>query len=70
MCGATDCPSCGPAQGYTVVRRYVKGRYVFVNPEDDEDHADADEFFDDEPDEDAADAAADRWERDRDARQP
>lgn len=21
MCGATDCPSCGPAQGYRVVYR-------------------------------------------------
>ena len=33
MCGATDCPSCGPAQGYEVVR--VNGRWV--NPEDIED---------------------------------
>ena len=38
MCGATDCPSCGPAQGYTVIKRWDgrKGRYVWVNPEDDE----------------------------------
>ena len=24
MCGATDCPSCGPAQGYAV--EYVPGK--------------------------------------------
>lgn len=36
MCGATDCPSCGPAQGYEVVRVWSPkhSRYVFVNPED------------------------------------
>lgn len=39
MCGACDCPSCGPAQGYTVVRAwdYKRGRYVHRNPEDDDD---------------------------------
>lgn len=38
MCGATDCPSCGPAQGYEVVRMYQPGRgFVLVNPEDIED---------------------------------
>ena len=26
MCGATDCPSCGPAQGYEV-RKNALGRY-------------------------------------------
>jgi hypothetical protein len=38
MCGATDCPSCGPAQGYEVVRRWdaVRSRYVYVNPEEDD----------------------------------
>ena len=40
MCGATDCPSCGPAQGYTVrkVRKWDGYRFVttFVNPEDEE----------------------------------
>ena len=60
MCGATDCPSCGPAQGYTVVRVWRNGRYVHVNPEND----------DDGPDEDAADSAADRYERDIDAMRP
>jgi len=67
MCGATDCASCGPAQGYTVVRRYVRGRWTYVKPEDDE--AEADEW-DAEPDEDAADRAADRYERDIDAMRP
>lgn len=33
MCGACDCPSCGPAQGYEVVRRFVRGRWRYVNPE-------------------------------------
>jgi hypothetical protein len=33
LCGATDCPSCGRAQGYTVVRS-ADGRYR--NPEPDE----------------------------------
>lgn len=26
LCGATDCPSCGPMQGYRVPRRYALGR--------------------------------------------
>ena len=34
MCGATDCPSCGPAQGYEVRRIWRKGRWQYVNPED------------------------------------
>lgn len=37
MCGATDCPSCGPAQGYFVEQRWVNGRLTWVNPEDDGD---------------------------------
>lgn len=36
MCGATDCPSCGPAQGYTVTRVWRGGRWRHVNPEDGE----------------------------------
>lgn len=36
-CGATDCPSCGPAQGYTVHRIRNKRGYVYVNPEDEDD---------------------------------
>ena len=36
MCGATDCPSCGPAQGYEV-RKVWRGRgWVYVNPEEDD----------------------------------
>ncbi len=39
MCGATDCPSCGPAQGYTVIRVWdpEARRWVWRNPEDVED---------------------------------
>lgn len=37
VCGATDCPSCGPAQGYEVARKWVHGRgYVYYNPEEGE----------------------------------
>jgi hypothetical protein len=38
MCGALDCPSCGPARGYEVVRRWNGrlGRFEYVNPEDDD----------------------------------
>lgn len=43
MCGATDCPSCGPAQGYTVIRKYVRGRLTWVNPEDNEEEIEEDE---------------------------
>lgn len=43
MCGATDCPSCGPAQGYDVVRVWRNGRYQWVNPEDLDDDATPDE---------------------------
>lgn len=41
MCGATDCPDCGIAQGYEVVRVWDSklGRYVWVNPEDDDEPA-------------------------------
>ena len=34
MCGACDCPSCGPAQGYQVYRIWQNGRYRFVTEED------------------------------------
>jgi hypothetical protein len=34
MCGATDCRSCGPAQGYEVVPVWRKGRKRWINPED------------------------------------
>lgn len=38
MCGATDCPSCGPAQGYYVVRvRTKSGSLAWRNPDDIED---------------------------------
>jgi hypothetical protein len=59
MCGATDCPSCGPAQGYEVRRVWRNGRFRYVNPEDDDD---GDSF--DEPDPQADDDAADRYQRD------
>lgn len=55
---------------------WVNGRVRFVNPEDDEDHADEDEpaepdsewFEERDADDRAADAAADRYERDLDSR--
>lgn len=36
LCGAIDCPSCGPAQGYTVVRvwNFRRGEYEYINPEE------------------------------------
>ena len=37
MCGATDCPSCGPAQGYEVQRVWRNGRYTWINPEEESD---------------------------------
>lgn len=39
MCGATDCPYCGTAQGYKVVRVYDTKRrgYIYINPEEEED---------------------------------
>ena len=69
MCGGTDCPSCGPAQGYTVVRVWKNGRYTYVNPEDDEDGTEAQDAAD-AASEEAADAAADKWERSRERNQP
>ena len=52
LCGATDCPSCGPAQGYEVIRRWnpLTQRYQYVNP----DEGAVDEDVDpDNPDEDS-----------------
>lgn len=49
-CGATDCPSCGPAQGYEVRRVWSArwNRWVYVNPEDEaEAQAEEDEWNDD-----------------------
>jgi hypothetical protein len=34
MCGATDCRSCGPAQGYEVIRVKTATGWRWVNPED------------------------------------
>lgn len=53
MCGATDCPSCGPAQGYSL--------------DDEERDNDFDEP-DDYPDDRWADQACDQYERELDAR--
>lgn len=45
MCGALDCPDCGPAQGYEVIRvRKPGGGWRYINPDHDE-RAD----YDDEP---------------------
>lgn len=56
MCGATDCPSCGPAQGYEVIRVYdPKTRsWSWRNPEDTEE----------EPPEDFADTEGDGFVED------
>lgn len=47
MCGATDCRSCGPAQGYEVRRIWTGSGYKYVNPdpeeEEDEDCIEEDE---------------------------
>lgn len=43
-CGATDCPDCGPAQGYEVVKRWSPRRgWHWVNPDEDEDDENEDE---------------------------
>lgn len=42
MCGATDCPSCGPAQGYPVTRAWIRGRWVYVNEDELDDDVDTD----------------------------
>jgi hypothetical protein len=36
-CGATDCKSCGPAQGYEVIRVRTARGWEWVNPEDADD---------------------------------
>lgn len=64
MCGATDCLSCGPARGYTVARRFIGGRFVSFSPDDE---AEADEDIEPdppEPDRQAENDAADRYQRD------
>jgi len=49
LCGATDCPSCGPAQGYEVIRaRNKRGDYIYVNPKDEDE--DEDDKISDEDD--------------------
>lgn len=78
MCGATDCPSCGPAQGYR-----LDGEDAEHGDDRDEDaekglatlelegfalDVDTFDFDDDGPDDHAAGLAADRYERDMDAR--
>lgn len=57
MCGAPDCPSCGPAQGYEVVKVWRNGRYRWVNPEDDDYPSPDDKVAEAE---EAADAEAER----------
>lgn len=51
MCGATDCPSCGTAQGYEVVRVWDSrlNRFVWRNPDEEEEEAE----YGDDRDEDA-----------------
>lgn len=51
MCGATDCPSCGPAQGYDVRRVWSKTKRRFVHVVVDDASDDAGEPDFDEPDE-------------------
>ncbi len=49
MCGATDCPSCGPAQGYTVIKVWRKGRAAYINPEEGEEYDTDDDFTEPDP---------------------
>lgn len=49
-CGALDCPSCGPAQGYEVVKVWVNGRWVWRNPPDDDIGYVEDDGFDEDYD--------------------
>lgn len=54
MCGAPDCPSCGPAQGYRVVKIWDQkaGWFRYINPdEDDIDPDDLDNTLSDDDDE-------------------
>ena len=46
MCGATDCASCGPAQGYTVVKVWdaKQRRMVYRNPEPEDEQVDPREW--------------------------
>jgi hypothetical protein len=43
MCGALDCPSCGRAQGYLVVKRWNGRRYEWTNPDEGEEEEDLEE---------------------------
>ena len=43
MCGATDCKSCGPAQGYEVIRIRTSSGWKWVNPEDEEEEKEEEE---------------------------
>lgn len=45
MCGAIDCPSCGPAQGYAVARvwNFKRSCWEWVNPEEEEEDVEAPE---------------------------
>lgn len=47
MCGATDCPSCGPAQGYEIIKVWRKSLkdWAWINPEDIEDGDKREEDF-------------------------
>lgn len=45
MCGATDCPSCGRAQGYRVEWSPTRGYY---NPEPDEEEYEPEDPPDDD----------------------
>ena len=67
MCGAIDCPSCGPAQGYRVERRYIGGVFTFINPEGDMDD-DGPEFDPEPPDAFDDFDASGRYESELDAR--
>lgn len=58
MCGACDCPSCGPAQGYTVEWKWVGNRKVYFNPEEEDEMEDEEEFVERSPEEKDADVAA------------
>lgn len=42
MCGATDCRSCGPAQGYQVLKVWDAKlrRFVYRNPEPEDEQED------------------------------
>ena len=57
LCGATDCPSCGPAQGFAFRTVRVNGRLRRL-PREVADAVDEDGFSEPEPDADEV-----RWAR-------